>query len=146
MASSVYPECSGMVFKIRNIQTGLYSTGGFYPSFHKKGKIWATPAALMCHISQANYRNPDDIEVVIFDLTEVDSLRSHMFPKFNSTRAQTELTLDVFKREFSLAIANHKLRKSTLDNKFEETRNPRIQPRGSMPTRSDYFHNEERLG
>ena len=30
------------VFRIKNTETGLYSTGGYSPSFNKKGKSWNT--------------------------------------------------------------------------------------------------------
>lgn len=29
-----------LLFRIRNIKSGLYSAGGYNPSFTKKGKIW----------------------------------------------------------------------------------------------------------
>ena len=39
------------MFKIRNIE-GLFSTGGTYPSFNKKGKTWTQRGHITSHLSQ----------------------------------------------------------------------------------------------
>lgn len=40
-------------FKIRT-KDGLFSTGGQWPSFDKKGKTWKKRAHLHCHLNQLN--------------------------------------------------------------------------------------------
>ena len=40
------------VFKIRNLETGLYSTGGAYAAFNKKGKTWETKGGALSHLGQ----------------------------------------------------------------------------------------------
>lgn len=39
-------------YKIKNIKSGMYSTGGLYPGFNKTGKVWKSRNALMIHLSQ----------------------------------------------------------------------------------------------
>jgi hypothetical protein len=41
-------------YKVKNLRTGLYSTGGLYPGFNKTGKVWKSRSALMIHLSQFN--------------------------------------------------------------------------------------------
>ena len=40
------------VFKIRNPRSGLFSAGGMWPSFTKRGKEWPSLGALKNHITQ----------------------------------------------------------------------------------------------
>lgn len=40
------------VYKIKDSETGLYSTGGTYPSWTKKGKTWSTLGHLKSSVTQ----------------------------------------------------------------------------------------------
>ena len=40
------------IFKIRNIDTGLYSTGGMWPRWTKTGKTWSGTGPLRTHLAQ----------------------------------------------------------------------------------------------
>jgi hypothetical protein len=63
------------VYKIRDNETGLYSTGGYYFKFHKVGKTWTTLGHVKQHISMiSDYYFGSDMgewEIVEYDLTEV---------------------------------------------------------------------------
>ncbi len=66
------------VYKIRDKETGLYSDGGRWPKFSKKGKTWKEIGHVKLHISQFNdnwkWRDNDylsKIEVVAFDVQEI---------------------------------------------------------------------------
>lgn len=59
------------VWKIRRKSDGLFSTGGTWPSFTKKGKEWKTLSALSSHIVQS-HRHYDgyhdgDLEIVHYE-------------------------------------------------------------------------------
>lgn len=41
-----------MVYKIRRVSDGLFSTGGLYPKFTRSGKAWPSIGALKCHLAQ----------------------------------------------------------------------------------------------
>lgn len=62
-------------YKIRNKRTGLYSTGGKFPDWTKKGKSWATLGHVAAHLNQhvgTNYQSwiYANCEVVTFVLVE----------------------------------------------------------------------------
>lgn len=70
---------SKLVFKIRRKTDGLFSKGGCWPSFSKKGKEWASVAALNLHLSQSwkspyNKGNTDvnDLEIVSLERTTTE--------------------------------------------------------------------------
>src|SRR5450830_1894182 len=58
-------------WKIKQTSTGLYSSGGYTPSFTKRGKIWAQLGHLKSHLSgldiKSTYKNCEVIEIVIND-------------------------------------------------------------------------------
>lgn len=56
-----------LVFKIRDIATGMFSTGGTSPHFTKKGKVWAAPNHVSAHLNLVNYKNA---EVVTYEIVE----------------------------------------------------------------------------
>lgn len=75
------------VYKVRHKETGLWSAGGFSPKFTKFGKVWTEKRFLLSHIDQIkSYADQpakqydscrkylDSIEIVEFDLVEVDFL------------------------------------------------------------------------
>ena len=44
------------MFKIRDRETGLYSTGGYHPRWTKAGKVWRGSGALRNHLWLAKSR------------------------------------------------------------------------------------------
>lgn len=62
------------VYKIRDKETGLFSTGGTYPRFTNKGKSWSGMDALKNHINQFKGRESrwryDNCEVIEMVLVE----------------------------------------------------------------------------
>ncbi len=59
------------VFKIRDIESGLFSSGGAKPTFSKTGKSWTSIGHLRNHITRVKNRRKDynGCEVVRFELT-----------------------------------------------------------------------------
>lgn len=56
-------------YKIRNVQTGLFSTGGTSPRWNKRGKTWRSMAAVSQHLALCSYsRSCGDVEVVCYEL------------------------------------------------------------------------------
>jgi hypothetical protein len=43
-------EKPSFVYRIRDAKTGLWSMGGYYPSFNKKGKTWSNLSGAMNHL------------------------------------------------------------------------------------------------
>lgn len=41
-------------YAIKNVKTGMFSTGGQYPKMQTEGKFWKKIGDVHCHISQAN--------------------------------------------------------------------------------------------
>lgn len=69
-------------YKIRNRNTGLYSTGGLHPSWTKMGKTWASLRTLRSHLSQHignEWRQTDTStwQVVEIEIREVNLLELH---------------------------------------------------------------------
>lgn len=67
------------VFKIRQKETGLFSTGGMRPTFVKQGKVWQQLRHVHSHIAQLTsaYTPPDvykDAEIVEAEITEILSV------------------------------------------------------------------------
>lgn len=63
------------MYKIRNKTTGLFSTGGAYPRWTKRGKVWTATHHIRSHLkSNAEYKKNfyADAEVVSY-LVIVDS-------------------------------------------------------------------------
>lgn len=62
-----------LVFRVKNLRTGLYSTGGGYPSWTKRGKLWTSKGALKNHLNlvrQAAYLPADEFVVVGYQLVD----------------------------------------------------------------------------
>lgn len=52
------PITDGQIcYKIRNKDTGLFSTGGYYNSWSTKGKAWASVGALKGHLAMFTERS-----------------------------------------------------------------------------------------
>ena len=60
------------MFKIRNGQTGLFSTGGYTPGWNKCGKVWNTrgPAilSLLC------YHSTNEIPIEFLEVVEYENI------------------------------------------------------------------------
>lgn len=69
------------IYKIRNKETGLFSSGGSYAEWQTAGKTWKSLPNLKSHLSMYNYRYAlesvqtfyNGSEVVEFELVEVDA-------------------------------------------------------------------------
>lgn len=65
------------IYRVRNTRTGLYSRGGLYVRWTKRGKIWTTKGALKNHFNRVlrsnEYRTinvlPQEWVVESYDLT-----------------------------------------------------------------------------
>ena len=49
------------IYKIRNIETGLYSTGGMFPRWTRAGKTWSGLGPLRSHLGHHTQRTHQDI-------------------------------------------------------------------------------------
>ena len=58
------------VYKIRNKTTGLFSTGGAWPNWSKKGKLWTGLGPLANHLGLVRDNAYKDAELVTFELIE----------------------------------------------------------------------------
>ena len=59
------------MFKIRNKNTGQFSSGGAYPRWTKRGKIWYALHHLRAHMkSNAAYKREfyKDAEIVVYEI------------------------------------------------------------------------------
>ena len=68
------------IFKIRNIDTGLYSTGGMWPRWTRAGKTWSGTGPLRAHLAQHLRRSTQDLakwRVVEIEVREVAAHEVH---------------------------------------------------------------------
>ena len=68
------------IFKIRNIDTGLYSTGGMWPQWTRAGKTWSGTGPLRAHLAQHLRRSTQDLakwRVVEIEVREVAAHEVH---------------------------------------------------------------------
>jgi len=83
MTSDGLHEVSELFYKIRR-EDGLYSCGGAWPRFTKKGKVWRTLGALVGHLHLVNRRKVasmyDDCEVIELQtiITDTRSVKSEI--------------------------------------------------------------------
>jgi hypothetical protein len=59
-----------MMYRIRRKVDGLFSTGGGYPRWTKKGKVWNSIGSLKAHLHLQNYGKSDNYEVVELEMVE----------------------------------------------------------------------------
>lgn len=87
------------VFKIRDKNTGLFSSGGMRPKFVKQGKVWQQLRHVHAHIQQltTNYTPADvykDAEVVEAEITEIltpiEDASEHLLKKYDEHIAVNE--------------------------------------------------------
>jgi len=62
------------MYKIRDIKTGLFSSGGMYPSWSKNGKIWSTLGKMSSHLKYF-----DENKVLFWEAVEYDAIESGTF-------------------------------------------------------------------
>jgi hypothetical protein len=71
------------IYKIRRRSDGLFSGGGTYPTFSKKGKVWTARGHITSHLSQFGDINKKsyykDCEVVCIEIREVDTDTTDVF-------------------------------------------------------------------
>lgn len=85
------------VYKIRRRSDGLFSSGGTYPKFSKKGKVWAARGHVTSHLSQLGDRDRNryykDCEVVRVEVqyTDVDTTDVFEWKHAESTLRAKEL-------------------------------------------------------
>ena len=62
-------------YKIQDIVTGEFSTGGMNPRWRKTGKIWKTEADLKKHLHQMEFRIGcyDNCDIVEYKMVEIDT-------------------------------------------------------------------------
>lgn len=66
-----------ITYKIRNVKTGLYSTGGVCPSWSTRGKSWSTMGHVRNHLNHikaprtSRLYEAEDWEIVQFQANEV---------------------------------------------------------------------------
>lgn len=66
------------IYRIRNRETGLFSTGGKHPTWSKNGKIWKTLGHVKSHMSQVSHLFIEEYisqsEVIEYEVIEKKSL------------------------------------------------------------------------
>lgn len=60
------------IYKIRRKSDGLFSAGGYSPSWTKKGKIWTTRAALTNHLAMCTRTNYKDCEIIEYEVVQIE--------------------------------------------------------------------------
>ena len=63
------------VYKIRDVHTGKFSTGGTFPSFTSTGKTWRL-GPLKTHFKLAHYNR--DIEIVEYEMVQINTYTKTM--------------------------------------------------------------------
>ncbi len=85
-----------IIYRIRNKETGLYSLGGSYPSFSKKGKIWKSKANLTNHFSHVNksyYIRYNNCEIISFEVSEIENGKEDVSIYLQKIRDKEELRM-----------------------------------------------------
>jgi hypothetical protein len=59
------------LYKVRDINTGLFSTGGYYPGWTNKGKTWSGVGPLKSHLNFHKKKGKiGNWEVVVYEVFE----------------------------------------------------------------------------
>lgn len=94
-----------IVHKIRRKTDGLFSTGGAFPSFNNRGKIWRQRGHLTNHLNQVGRRNIyENCEIVSFELveTEVDTKPVKEYLDERAAKKEQERQEQLARREAGL--------------------------------------------
>lgn len=74
-----------LVYRIRNKITGEFSTGGTYPGWSKKGKLWTGKGPLSNHLGLVKPAVYKDADIVAYELVEqevgVESMQEFLAAK-----------------------------------------------------------------
>jgi len=99
-------------FKIQRRTDGLFSTGGMFPKWAKKGKTWYRPGDVSSHITMATNRTylagtyggyrAEEIDIVTYEITPLETAREPLNSRLNEIDARREA------REQLRARANHR--------------------------------------
>lgn len=113
-----------IVYKIRSIKSGQYSTGGSHPKFTKNGKIWKSKQALSLHYnlltpSTIGLYKSANVEIKTYEViqTEIETISIDTWISENIQRqkqaaakeliadekykkAQRKLEYEILKKEF----------------------------------------------
>lgn len=113
-------------FMIRNATTGLYSSGGSYPTWTAKGKRWNRRGFITSHMSNSTgYRNAaefyKDAVIVEFEYEPIEvgttPMREFIERKLNEKEDAHQKSVD------SVEKAKYKEAKAIVD-KYEQGKNP----------------------
>jgi len=100
------------IYKIRNRDTGLFSTGGTYPRWEKVGKVWKARNHLTNHLTTVAVEGVygSNADVVEYEVTEqatsiqtVPDLISGALQRREEKEAKRQAQLDRARREARLA-------------------------------------------
>lgn len=117
------------VYKIKRLADGLYSTGGVYPKFTAKGKVWRTKAALGGHLAMHTGRPYVDCVIEEIEITErVADTRpvSHWYHERAQRLAKAEQAKQIKQAELRLKVAEEQRQRdlallAELKKKYPET-------------------------
>lgn len=73
------------VFKIKNTQTGLFSTGGAYPHWNKNGKVWNRLATLNAHLAIVESSHNKYSDAVVVEYEFVEKAQHYIFDLIRAT-------------------------------------------------------------
>lgn len=71
------------IYKIRDMQTGLFSTGGYCPTWNKQGKIWSTLGKVKSHLTMCQrnaYYRSNTLNSQFWEVVEYSVEESSAFP------------------------------------------------------------------
>ena len=102
------------VYKIRNRMTGHYSTGGTYPHWSTKGKMWMGAGPVSNHIGLVKKGFYQFADVVAFELTEGNLVSVEEWEEALSDRKQ--------KRKLQQTIAAVRNKREELERHIETLR------------------------
>lgn len=101
------------VFRIKHVESGLFSKGGSYPSFGAKGKLWVSRGALSNHLNLVNAggRNPyKGCQLITYELTEVEVGCESMEDAMNASRERKLAREQAFQERMAAYDRERKMR------------------------------------
>lgn len=67
------------LYKLRDMSTGLYSTGGYYPRWTKSGKVWHTIGTLKTHLKNIVRYSKAPVSP-LWEVVELHIVESERYP------------------------------------------------------------------
>lgn len=104
------------MYRIKNLDNGLYSSGGTYPSWTPKGKIWRQKNHLTCHLSLCPGKYRGNIVVEAIEVIEIVVLQEPL------TTFVAEATARKEKREASEKIKRERQRIEWLERNVQNAK------------------------